>query len=82
MQRYWLDAPRTRKLAWGILILALVATVLAEFVVHLHPHFAIESVFGFHALLALLACTALIVLAWLVGFLLRRADTYYAVDDE
>ena len=44
---------------------------------HLHPHFAIESVFGFNAWFGFLACAAMIVVAKALALLLKRPDTYY-----
>ena len=36
----------------------LALTVIAEFFVHLHPHFEIEGLFGFHAVYGFIACAA------------------------
>jgi len=58
-----------------------VLTVLAEFVVNLHPHFAIERIFGFGAWYGFGACAALIVLAKLLGLILKRPDRYYEEDE-
>ena len=78
---HWLDHPENvRKLWWGFLgVLAL--TVVAELVVALHPHFEVESWFGFHAIFGFLACAAMIVGAKGLGLLLKRPDTYYDETD-
>jgi hypothetical protein len=60
----------------------LVLTVLAQLVVHLHPHFEIESVFGFHAWFGFLACAAMIVVAKALALLLKRPDSYYGKRDD
>jgi hypothetical protein len=75
--RHWLDEPRNIRLLWRAFLAVLVLTVLAEFVVHLHPVFGIESVFGFNAWFGLLACIAMIVAAKALALLLKRPDTYY-----
>lgn len=62
---------------WVAFGLALAATVIAEPWVSLHPHFAIESVFAFYAIFGLASCVAMIVVAKLLGFVLKRPDTYY-----
>lgn len=51
--------------------------MLAELLIETHPHFAVERLFGFNALYGFLACAALIVIAKVLGFVLKRRDTYY-----
>jgi len=62
---------------WQAFIAVLVLTVLAEFAVQAHPHFAIERLFAFNALYGFLACAALILVAKALGLLLKRKDDYY-----
>jgi hypothetical protein len=76
--RHWLDEPRNVRLLWRGFLGVLVLAVLAEFVVHLHPVFAIEAVFGFSAWFGLLACLVMIVAAKALALILKRPDTYYA----
>jgi hypothetical protein len=76
-RRHWLDQPRNVKLLWRLFLVVLALTVLAEPFVRMHPHFAIERIFGFHAWYGLLACAAMIVVAKALGWLLKRPDTYY-----
>jgi hypothetical protein len=56
--------------------------VLAELVVHLHPYFEVESVFGFHAWFGFMACAAMIVVAKALALVLKRPDTYYGKRDD
>jgi hypothetical protein len=74
---HWLDEPRNVRRLWRGFLVVLALTVLAELLVHLHPHFAIESVFGFNAWFGFLACAAMIVVAKALALLLKRPDTYY-----
>lgn len=53
---------------------ALVLLVAAGLAIDMHPHFAIESIPGFHALAGLVACALAIAVARLVGRLLGRAE--------
>ena len=64
----------------GTVVLAL--TVIAEFVIALHPHFGIESLFGFNAWFGFLACAAMILVAKGLALLLKRPDTYYRERDD
>ena len=82
MRPHWLDEPRKVRLLWRGFLAVLAATVLAELAVALHPHFSVESLFGFHALYGFLACLAMIVVAKGLGLLLKRPDDYYGGDDE
>jgi len=74
---HWLDRARNVRLLWRGFLVVLALTVLAEFLVVLHPHFEVESVFGFNAWFGFLACAAMIVLGKGLALLLRRADTFY-----
>lgn len=78
----WLEKPATIRLLWRGFIAVLALTVLAEFAVELHPHFAIERVFGFGAWYGFLACAALIVVAKAIGYFVKRPDTYYEDADD
>jgi len=60
---------------WGAIVLAL--TVLAQIFIPLHGHFSVEDVFGFFALYGFVTCLLMVVGAKLLGFLIKRRDTYY-----
>ena len=62
---------------WLVFGAVLLATVLAQLAVQVHPHFAFERLFGFNALYGFLACAALILLAKGLGLILKRRDDYY-----
>ena len=79
---HWLDEPRNVKRLWRGFLVVLALTVLAEFAIRLHPHFAVESVFGFHAAFGFLACAAMIGVAKLAAMALKRPDTYYGKRDD
>lgn len=80
-QAPWLDNPNNVKRLRRLLIGLLALTVLAEFLVDLHPVFALESWFGFHATYGFLACVLMILCAKALGALIKRPDTYYAEDE-
>jgi hypothetical protein len=72
-----LEKPRIIKLLWSLLYTICGLTVLAELFIERHPHFAVDRVFGFYALLGFGACAALILVAKGLGFLLKRREGYY-----
>ena len=79
---HWLDEPRNVKLLWRGFLVVLALTVLAELVAQLHPHFEIESVFGFQAWFGFMACAAMIVVAKALALVLKRPETYYGKRDD
>jgi hypothetical protein len=79
---HWLDRPRNVKRLWRAFLAVLALLVLAELAVHLHPHFEIESIFGFSAWFGFAACVAMIVAAKGLALVLKRPDTYYGRRDD
>lgn len=79
---HWLDDPRHVKLLWRGFLVVLALTVLAETLVALHPHFRIESVFGFNAWFGFAACAAMIIVAKALALVLKRPDTHYEQRDD
>ena len=77
MEQHWLTRPETIRKLWVIFIAALAATVVAELFVTHEGHFGVEGTFAFHAWYGFVACAGLIVVARLLGVLLKRLDTYY-----
>lgn len=78
---HWLDDPRNVKKLWRGFLVVLALTVIAGAFVDLHPHFEIESWFGFSAAYGFITCLLMIVGAKALGVFLKRGDTYYARDE-
>lgn len=79
---HWLDQPRNVKLLWRGFLVVLALTVLGEYFVTMHPHFTIESIFGFNAWFGFLVCALMIVAAKGLALFLKRPDTYYGKDND
>ncbi|MHB8950891.1 MAG: hypothetical protein ACYC4S_17840 [Rhodoferax sp.] len=79
---HWLDQPRNVKRLWRGFLVVLALTVLAELLVTMHPHFAIESIFGFTAWFGFVVCVAMIVVVKGLAILLKRPDSYYGHDND
>jgi hypothetical protein len=62
---------------WQVFIVILALTLLAQFVIDVHPHFEVERLFGAYAIYGFAACAALILIARAIGLLLKRPDDYY-----
>ncbi len=78
---HWLDDPRNVRKLWLGFLVVLALTVIAGAFVDLHPHFEIESWFGFNAAYGFVTCLLMIVGAKALGIFLKKPDTYYAKDE-
>ena len=74
---HWLDDPKNVTRLWRGFLAVLAVTVVAGFVVDLHPHFAVEGWPGFYAGYGFLTCLLVIVGAKTLGRFLKRPDRYY-----
>ncbi|HNQ04583.1 MAG TPA: hypothetical protein PKH69_08215 [Thiobacillaceae bacterium] len=75
-----LEDPRSIRKLWRGFLVLLALSVLAGALIDPKPHFAIEGWFGFHALYGFVACLVMIVGAKVLGWCLKKPDTYYARD--
>jgi len=76
-RKHWLVRRSTiRNLSvFGLVVLAAVTALDA--VVHGHPYFGVDGWFGFYSAYGFLTCAAMVIFAKLLGFVLKRKDTYY-----
>lgn len=80
--KHWLYRPQNRRTLWMILGGVLVLTLIPEFFIHHHAHFesqqiAVDASWGFYAWYGFATCAAMVVVAKILGFVLKRKDTYY-----
>ncbi len=73
----WLSRPKTIRLLWWVFAAVLAATLVAQLAVDMHPHFGADGWFGFNAVYGFLSCVAMVLLAKVLGWVLKRPDTYY-----
>jgi hypothetical protein len=74
---HWLVRPDTIRKLWWLFIGILALTVIAGFLVDMHPHFAVENTPGFFAWFGFITCVAMVFFSKLVGVFLKRSDTHY-----
>jgi uncharacterized membrane protein len=75
--QHWLERPATiRKLWWGFSAV-LAATVLAQLAIYIKGYFVIDGWFGFGAAYGFFSCLLMVVVAKLLGFVLKRPADYY-----
>jgi hypothetical protein len=63
-------------------IAALALVVAAELIVPVHGHFAPEAWFAFAAAFGFFTCVSMVLVARLIGLLLKRPDDYYGGNDD
>lgn len=76
-QKHWLTRRSTIRGLWVAGILVLIATTALDLVIEGHPHFGFDGWPAFYSLFGFAACAAMVVFAKLLGFFLKRKDTYY-----
>lgn len=74
---HWLVRPSTIRKLWIAFSVVLVLTLGAQFFVHVHDYFTVDGVPGFYAFFGFFSCVAMVVVAKLLGLLLKRPDTFY-----
>ena len=51
------------------------------FLITPHPYFIIDSTFGFYAWYGFFSCALMVIVAKVLGLLVKRSDTYYSDKD-
>jgi len=74
---HWLIRPRTIRRLWFSFVVVLALTVLAQAVIAIKAYFGFDGWPGFAAAFGFLSCLALVLIARLLGLLLKRPDDYY-----
>jgi hypothetical protein len=75
--QHWLVRPQSIKILWFLFAGVLLLTLLPDFWIAKHAYFELDDGFGFFAWFGFGTCLGLIVLAKLLGLILKRKDTYY-----
>ncbi|MCR9106422.1 MAG: hypothetical protein NXI15_14085 [Gammaproteobacteria bacterium] len=74
---HWLTRPRTIRRLWLGFALVLAATVLLQLVVKVKGYFVVDGWFGFAAAFGFACCVAMVLVAKLLGVILKRREDYY-----
>lgn len=76
-QLHWLVRPATIRRLWQVFGVVLGLTVAAGLFVEPHGYFGLDGTFGFNAWYGFFTCVAMVVVAKLLGFLVKRPESYY-----
>ena len=78
----WLTRPRTITLLWRVFAVVLALTVLAQVVIGIKGYFGVDGWFAFGAVFGFLSCVAMVLVAKLLGFFLKRDERYYDEEED
>jgi hypothetical protein len=73
----WLARPSSIRLLWWVFGAVLVLTVAAQLVFKVKGYFIVDQWFGFGAGFGFLACLAMVLVAKVLGWVLKRPADYY-----
>ncbi len=79
---HWLVRPGTIRRLWQGFAIVLALTVLLQLAIKVKGYFVVDAWFGFGAAFGFLACVLMVVIAKLLGPLLKRSTDYYAGADD
>ncbi|MEE4281806.1 MAG: hypothetical protein V2I41_07675 [Pseudomonadales bacterium] len=74
---HWLVRPATIRKLWIVFSIVLALTVISQFFIKIKGYFGIDGWFGFGAVYGLLACVLMVVVAKVLGAVLKRREDYY-----
>ncbi|MCW8193766.1 hypothetical protein F6455_03070 [Proteobacteria bacterium 005FR1] len=75
--KHWLVRSSTIRKLWIAFAIILGLTLVAQLFVHLHEYFVVDAVFGFYAAFGFFSCVAMVVVAKLLGLVLKQPDDFY-----
>jgi hypothetical protein len=76
-QLHWLVRPATIRKLWIGSSIVLALTVLAQTVIYVKGYFGFDAWFGFGAIYGFVSCLVMVLVAKLLGLVLKRPVDYY-----
>jgi hypothetical protein len=76
-QLHWLVRPSTIRKLWIGTSIVLTLMVLAQTVIYVKGYFGFDAWFGFGAVYGFVSCLIMVLVAKLLGLVLKRPDDYY-----
>jgi hypothetical protein len=78
----WLARPGSIKLLWKVFAAILVLCVLAQLMFKVKGYFVVDGWFGFGAVFGFLACLLMVLVAKVLGLVLKRPESYYREQED
>ncbi|MGK0500199.1 MAG: hypothetical protein ACJAYG_001846 [Oceanicoccus sp.] len=79
---HWLVRPSTIRKLWIGSSLVLTLVVLAQTVIYVKGYFGFDGWFGFGAVYGFVSCLLMVLVAKLLGLVLKRPENYYEVSQQ
>jgi hypothetical protein len=76
-QLHWLVRPATIRKLWIGFSVLLTLLVLAQTVIYVKGYFGFDAFFGFAAIYGFISCLIMVLVAKLLGLVLKRPENYY-----
>lgn len=76
-REHWLVRPRTIRGLWWAFGVILLLTVVGQLAIPVKGHFAVDGWLGFGAGYGFASCLIMVLVAKVLGWLLKRPDDYY-----
>lgn len=76
-QIHWLVRPTTIRKLWFGFSLVLVLVVAAQLVIYVKGYFGVDAWYGFGAVYGFFSCLLMVLVAKLLGVLIKRPEDYY-----
>lgn len=81
-QLHWLVRPSTIRKLWIVFSVVLALVVLGQTVIYVKGYFGFDTWFGFGAVYGFVSCLLMVLIAKLLGVLLKRPENYYDVSPQ
>lgn len=78
----WLARPGTIRLLWLVFIAVLVVSVAVQWIFKVKGYFGLDGWFGFGAVFGFLSCVAMVLVAKVLGWFLKRNEDYFVGADD
>lgn len=78
----WLVRPASIRLMWRVFWAVLALTVVLQFFIKIKGYYGVDGWIGFGAAFGFLSCVAMVVVAKGLGFILKRDQDYYRVEED
>ena len=78
----WLARPSTIRLLWLVFAVVLAVSVAAQLLFKVKGYFGIDGWLGFGAAFGFLACVGMVLVAKVLGKLLKRDEKFYAGSED
>ena len=78
----FLSRPRVIRRLWWLFSVVLALTVMAQAVFYVKGYFTVDAWFGFGAVYGFLCCLLMVLLARVLGAVLKRPRGYYRESDD